>query len=66
VQFVCPSRPEYRAKRTREIADLVRRLRPQGLSLDFIRHFVFWEKILPATRHSDIQPLLCLCRGLRG
>ena len=61
VQFVCPSRPEYRAQRTREIADMVRRLRPQGLSLDFIRHFVFWEKVHPATLHSDI-PNACFCR----
>lgn len=61
VQFVCPSRPEYRARRTREIAELVRRLRPQGLSIDFIRHFVFWEKVHPATLHADI-PNACFCR----
>lgn len=61
VQFVCPSRPEYRAQRTREIADMVRRLHPQGLSLDFIRHFVFWEKVHPATLHRDI-PNACFCR----
>jgi hypothetical protein len=61
VQFVCPSRPEYRTQRTREISDLVRRLRPHGLSLDFIRHFVFWEKVHPATLHSDI-PNACFCR----
>lgn len=61
VQFVCPSRPEYRARRVGEIADLVRRLRPQGLSIDFIRHFVFWEKVHPATRHGEI-PNACFCR----
>jgi hypothetical protein len=61
VQFVCPSRKEYRAQRTREIADLVRRLRPQGLSLDFIRHFVFWEKVHPSTPHGEI-PNACFCR----
>jgi hypothetical protein len=61
VRFVCPSRPEYRAQRVREIADMVRRLRPRGLSLDFIRHFVFWEKVHPATLHGDI-PNACFCR----
>lgn len=60
VRFVCPSRPEYRAQRVREIADMVRRVRPRGVSLDFIRHFVFWEKVLPATRHGDI-PNACFC-----
>jgi hypothetical protein len=62
VQFVCPSRPEYRAQRVQEIANLVGRLHPQGLSLDFIRHFVFWEKVHPATLHSDI-PNACFCRS---
>lgn len=61
VRFVCPSRPEYRARRVREIADIVRRLRPRGISLDFIRHFVFWEKVHPATLHGDI-PNACFCR----
>jgi hypothetical protein len=60
VRFVCPSRPEYREQRVREIAGLVRRLRPQGLSLDFLRHFVFWEKVGPSTAHGDI-PNACFC-----
>jgi hypothetical protein len=45
VQFACPSRPEFRQRRVDEAVDLVRRLRPDGLSLDFIRHFVFWEMV---------------------
>lgn len=61
VQFVCPSRQAYRERRVREIADAVRRVRPQGLSIDFIRHFVFWEKVGPATQHGDI-PNACFCR----
>ncbi|HET7292251.1 MAG TPA: hypothetical protein VFM88_07495 [Vicinamibacteria bacterium] len=61
VQFVCPSRQEFRERRVREIAEMVRRLRPQGLSVDFIRHFVFWEKVGPATLHAAI-PNACFCR----
>jgi hypothetical protein len=61
VQFVCPSRAAYRQRRVAEIADLVRRLEPQGLSIDFLRHFVFWERVLPATAHGDI-PNACFCR----
>src|SRR6185436_5944345 len=60
VQLVCPSRPEYRARRVQQIADAVRRVRPEGLSLDFLRHFVFWEKVGPATLHGDI-PNACFC-----
>jgi hypothetical protein len=61
VEFVCPSRAAYRAQRVREIADLARRLHPQGVSLDFIRHFVFWEKVAIAAQHGDI-PNACFCR----
>ncbi len=47
VSFVCPSREGYRKQRIAYIKDLVRQLYPDGLSLDFIRYFVFWEKIYP-------------------
>jgi hypothetical protein len=60
VAFVCPSRAAYRAQRVREIADLVRRLHARGVSLDFIRHFVFWEKVGIAAQHGDI-PNACFC-----
>lgn len=47
VNFVCPSREDYRRQRIEFINDLIRQLNPDGLSLDFIRYFVFWEKIYP-------------------
>jgi hypothetical protein len=47
VEFVCPSREDYRRQKIDHIVDLVGRLQPDGLSLDFIRHFVFWEKVYP-------------------
>lgn len=60
VEFVCPSRQDYRDRRVREIVDLVRRYRPDGVSLDFIRHFVFWEMLRPDTSASDL-PNTCFC-----
>ncbi|HEX6286889.1 MAG TPA: hypothetical protein VFZ80_05345, partial [Acidimicrobiia bacterium] len=60
VAFVCPSREPYRTKKAEAVREMVRRLRPDGLSLDFIRHFVFWEKVHPATAHGDI-PNACFC-----
>lgn len=47
VKFVCPSREDYRRERVEWVKKLVKDLDPDGVSLDFIRHFVFWEKVYP-------------------
>lgn len=47
VEFVCPTRPDYRSRRVEWIRSLARELDPDGISLDFIRYFVFWEKVYP-------------------
>ena len=47
VKFVCPSRMEYRRQKITEVENIIREFDPDGLSIDFIRHFVFWEKIYP-------------------
>jgi hypothetical protein len=60
LEFVCPSRQSYRSARVGEVRDMVQKLRPQGLSIDFIRHFVFWEKVHPSTSHGDIANA-CFC-----
>jgi len=45
VSFICPTREDYRRQRIEYIKDLMRQFNPDGLSLDFIRYFVFWEKV---------------------
>jgi|WetSurSiteA1Bulk_404760.scaffolds.fasta_scaffold00725_6 hypothetical protein len=60
VEFVCPSRRDYRAARVDEIADLVHRLDPDGISIDFIRQFVFWEMIYPDRDAKSIDRA-CFC-----
>jgi len=47
VEFVCPTRSEYQRRRIEWIKTLVRELDPDGISLDFIRYFVFWEMVYP-------------------
>jgi uncharacterized lipoprotein YddW (UPF0748 family) len=47
VEFVCPTRPDYQRRRIGWIKTLVRELDPDGISLDFIRYFVFWEMVYP-------------------
>ena len=60
VEFVCPSRDDYRKTRIDFISQLVRDLDPDGISLDFIRFFCFWEKVYP-DRHPDSIPNTCFC-----
>jgi hypothetical protein len=43
-----------------EAAELVQRLRPDGLSIDFIRQFVFWEMIYPDRSAQSID-MACFC-----
>ena len=47
VEFVCPSRKDFRRQKIHAIKSLIREHDPDGLSLDFIRHFVFWEMVYP-------------------
>jgi hypothetical protein len=54
VEFVCPSRESYRKSKIEMIKRLIRELDPDGLSLDFIRHFAYWEKIYPDREPQSI------------
>ncbi len=60
VQFVCPSREDFRNQKIEYIGKLIRELDPDGISLDFIRYFCFWEKVYP-DRHPDSIPNTCFC-----
>jgi hypothetical protein len=60
VEFACPSREEFRRRRVDEAVELVRRLRPAGLSLDFIRDFAYWEMVGPDDDPADL-PDTCYC-----
>jgi len=61
VEFVCPSREDYRQRRLEEAVGLLEKHRPDGLSLDFVRHFVFWEKVGPEARIGPLDTT-CFCR----
>lgn len=60
VEFACPSRSDFRANKIREAAELARNLHPDGMSIDFIRHFVFWEMIYPERTPESID-MSCFC-----
>ena len=62
VKFVCPSNESFRKDKIASIVELVRELNPDGLSIDFIRHFVYWETAFPNTP-IDSLPNACFDPG---
>ncbi len=60
VKFVCPTRDDYRAERLEYVKKLVKTCQPDGLSIDFIRYFVFWEKVYPDARPNPLD-YACFC-----
>ena len=64
VEFVCPSRKDYRSRQISVLKEVVSDLKPDGISIDFIRQFIFWEKIYedhpPETIHRACYCDHCL------
>jgi hypothetical protein len=60
VEFVCPTREEFRKRKVTALRDAVNRLQPDGVSLDFVRYFVYWEMVHP-DRKPDTLPDTCYC-----
>jgi len=58
VKFVCPTREDDRSRRIEYVKNLVREFNPDGISLDFIRYFVYWEKVYPQMT-LDSLPQTC-------
>jgi hypothetical protein len=60
VEFACPSRADFRNRRVEEAREIARRLQPDGLSIDFIRDFVFWEMVGPDRDPTTLRDT-CYC-----
>jgi uncharacterized lipoprotein YddW (UPF0748 family) len=60
VAFACPTREEYRRRRAEAIERAVTRLEPDGVSLDFIRYFAYWEMVHPERSYGSL-PRACYC-----
>lgn len=58
--FVCPARQDYRKAKIAAITRQLRELQPDGLSLDFIRYYIYWEKVGP-DRTGDSLEKFCFC-----
>ncbi|MCK7483597.1 MAG: hypothetical protein M0C28_46145 [Candidatus Moduliflexus flocculans] len=60
VEFVCPAREDFLARRIDELRRAVAAVDPDVVSLDFIRYFVFWEKVAPDRTPASL-PQTCFC-----
>lgn len=60
VEFVCPSRNDFVREKADHLRELVADCDPEAVSLDFIRDFVFWEKVYPARSPASL-PQTCFC-----
>jgi hypothetical protein len=45
LHMVCPSQQRYIDFKTKQFGDLIKRIRPDYISYDFLRFYVFWEKV---------------------
>jgi hypothetical protein len=62
VEFVCPSNRNYRKKIINRLKNDVKKLDPEGISIDFIRHFLYWEMVKPDQDSRSIEHG-CFCRN---
>ena len=62
VEFVCPSNAGYRENVIAHAKKAVTDLQPDGLSIDFIRHFIYWEMVKPSQEAADLTDA-CYCRN---
>ena len=60
VEFVCPAREDYLRRKIAQVKSLVSDCDPDAVSLDFIRYFVFWEKVAPDRAPASL-PQTCFC-----
>ena len=58
--MVCPSNQQYRSERLALIREVLERLEPDIISLDFIRYPVTWE-IIPFSTPADSIRQFCFC-----
>ncbi|MGD9329041.1 MAG: hypothetical protein PVH48_08765 [Cyclobacteriaceae bacterium] len=65
VEFICPNRSEYRISHIQDLKTLAAEIQPDGISLDFIRYFVYWEKVFPDQIYDNF-PQTCFDEDCLG
>jgi len=64
-KLVCPTHPDYRREKTAAIVARVQALQPEGVSLDYIRYPVYWERVAPDASAAGLREF-CFCDRCRA
>ena len=56
--MICPSRADFRFRKMRRIRAALQRLKPDGVTLDYFRYFIYWEGVDPQKGPGDF-PAFC-------
>ncbi len=54
LHFACPSQPDYFEHQKNKLRNWLEVMNPQMVTFDFLRFFVFWEKVYPDAMYKDI------------
>ena len=65
VRFICPNNKGYRSSHIQYLQKLSSEIQPDGISLDFIRYFVYWEKVFPDQIYENL-PQTCFDENCLG
>ncbi len=60
--MICPSRHDFRRAKLERIKTAIQRLKPDGVTLDYFRFFIYWEAVDPKTGPVDF-PAFCFDRA---
>ncbi len=55
LHFACPSSNRFIEHQKNELTDFLNKMAPDMIALDFIRFYVFWERVYPKTSILDID-----------
>jgi hypothetical protein len=56
--MICPSRQDFRRAKMERIRAALQRLKPDGVTLDYFRFFIYWEAVDPQKGPGDF-PAFC-------
>ena len=56
--MICPSRADFRRQKMQRIRAAIERLKPDGVTLDYFRFFIYWEAVDPQKGPGDF-PAFC-------